>query len=180
MELTSTGKHVNFSAERVAARWYSGLLKKEDLPELARDALEAGFDGRSLRRIAGLELNDLTDIDKFIDAALGEMGVPKLTKRAALLKVAKETFEQTVAGARNPYEGAREVVGMLYRGIDDQYPQIMYDLEDVAEMIESCPEDRRKWEKGNCVSYERLSPAERDQRCVISIDAPFASGCSRL
>lgn len=137
---------MNFSPELVAARWYSGNLGKEDLPKLAQDALEAGFDGKSLRRLASLDLNDLADVDRFIEGALEEMGAPHLTKRVALLRLVGETLEQTLAGLRNPYEAAKEVLSKLYAGIPGEFPNIMYQIEESAEMIESYPEDRKKWE----------------------------------
>ena len=143
---------MTFSPELVAARWYSGNLGKEDLPKLAQDALEAGFDGKSLRRIAALGLNDLEDIDRFIEGALKEMGAPRLTKRVALLRLVEQSFEQAIASLQNPYESAREALGMLYAGIPGEFPDIMYQIEDSAEMIELYPEDRKKWE-GNILCH---------------------------
>ena len=43
-----------FEPTRVAARWYFGELMHENLPAIAIEALERGYDGPMLRRLAGL------------------------------------------------------------------------------------------------------------------------------
>jgi hypothetical protein len=65
-----------FEPTRVAARWYFGELMHEDLPAIAIEALEHGYDGPMLRRLAGLTRPTSRDIRvEEIDGAFREMGI---------------------------------------------------------------------------------------------------------
>src|SRR5689334_21380076 len=59
VELTSTvvceaKMHTRMNAYRLAVLYYFGELSYWKLPKIAQDALEQGYDGPSLRRLAGL------------------------------------------------------------------------------------------------------------------------------
>ena len=90
------------------ARWYACLLYPESVPEFAADALEAGFDGPALRRLAGLIRPTSVDIYPWIDTALKEIGeVEPLAREAALIEVGREVARRMVNGSLAPSEGCR-------------------------------------------------------------------------
>jgi hypothetical protein len=47
------GKSTVLDGKLVAARWYLGDLSGEEMPAIACQALELGYDGKNLRRLAG-------------------------------------------------------------------------------------------------------------------------------
>ena len=73
----------------IAAEWYLGGLNSEDLPKLACDALEQGYDGNRLRQLAGLVKPTKRDVEGIVDGAFRELGVaaPLSKDEAALFLV---------------------------------------------------------------------------------------------
>ena len=59
-----------------AAEWYLGGFSPERLPEIARDAIEHGFDGKNLSVLATLVKPTKRDVEGLVDAALRELGIP--------------------------------------------------------------------------------------------------------
>jgi pimeloyl-ACP methyl ester carboxylesterase len=98
-----------FLPHRAAARWFAGKLANSDWPATARDALEAGFDGRALRRLAALEKANHWDVVNFIDPALSEMGAPHMSPEEALLWSAKDICRDIAGGSRDAFDGAAEI-----------------------------------------------------------------------
>ena len=65
-----------FDPASLAIHYYFGDLGYESWPKIAADALERGFDGKSLRNLAGLQNPVQADIAApEIDAAFRELGV---------------------------------------------------------------------------------------------------------
>ncbi|HEY6969785.1 MAG TPA: hypothetical protein VJA94_11315 [Candidatus Angelobacter sp.] len=107
---------MSFNAKAFAARWYASLLFPEDVPEFAADALEAGFDGPALRRLAGLIRPTSVDIYPWIDAALKEIGqVEPLSTEAALIEVGRDVARRIVNGSLAPSDGCRILAGYAMR-----------------------------------------------------------------
>jgi hypothetical protein len=69
-----------------AAEWYLGSFDPERLPEMAREAIELGFDGKNLAQMATLVKPTKQDVESLVDGALRELGVnaPLSTEEAAL------------------------------------------------------------------------------------------------
>ena len=93
----------------VAAKWALGRVASEALPRIAVDALEAGLDTPSLRRLAG-ELHPLlAETGPLFEEVLWELGVAIPDKSRAALFIAKSYSTQITEGSLSPYEGAREI-----------------------------------------------------------------------
>jgi hypothetical protein len=91
----------------IAARWYLGELAGEDMPEIARQALELGHDGKHLRGLAGLISPTRRDVAETVDGALRELGVQSpIAKRDAAFWMAKRVASEIVEGRIEPYRGA--------------------------------------------------------------------------
>src|SRR6185312_12779867 len=89
------------------AKWYCGFVQTEDLPEFAADALEAGYDGPALRRLAGLIKPTSTDVVDLFEKALTEIGTVKIqnAQQAAVL-VARSTARDILEERIDPLRGA--------------------------------------------------------------------------
>jgi hypothetical protein len=58
-----------------AAEWYLGGFDSERLPEIAREAIEHGWDGKNLAQLAALVKPTKRDVEGLVDGALRELGV---------------------------------------------------------------------------------------------------------
>jgi hypothetical protein len=91
----------------VAARWYLEELSGEEMSGIACQALELGYDGKNLRRLAGLSNPARRDAADVVDAALRELGVQApIAKRDAALSMAKQVASRIIEGSIEPYGGA--------------------------------------------------------------------------
>jgi hypothetical protein len=107
-------------AKLAQLKWHFWLLFPESVPAFAADALEAGHDGRQLRRIAGMMRPTRADLEPIIDAMFGELGqLPIADTQAAGIHLAKKVCEQIVSGAISPYDGAN----LIWRTIANRLGQ---------------------------------------------------------
>lgn len=97
------------SLDVVAAKWVLGLIPSEALPQIAVDALEAGFDTPSLRRLAGEMHPVLAETGPLFEEVLEELRTAIPDKSRAALVIAKAYATQIVDGTLSPYDGACEI-----------------------------------------------------------------------
>ena len=99
---------MTFDPKIFAALWYARQLFPESVPEFASSALEAGFDGPALRRLAGLIRPTSVDVDPLLETALTEIGCTKpLSSEQALIELGRQVARQIVEGTVAPFEGCR-------------------------------------------------------------------------
>ena len=99
------------SPHLLASRWVSGDLRGEDMPGIAADLLEAGYDSRSLRRLAGeMEASNSAALEPLVGAMFRELGVnyPMLEREAKII-VSRQTAREVIAGKRNPWAAANHL-----------------------------------------------------------------------
>jgi hypothetical protein len=98
----------------IAARWYLGELAGEEMPGIAREALEFGHDGKQLRYLAGLTSPTRRDVAETVDGALRELGVQTpLAKHDAALWMARQVATEIVKGRLEPYSGAFRILALV-------------------------------------------------------------------
>jgi hypothetical protein len=104
-----TDKLIN--PHKLAVLYYFGDLQYWKLPQIAADALEQGYDGTSLRRLAGLMNPVASDIRaEDIDSAFTEMGVAApLTEDYARLVLAAESATKALRGDMNVFDAATHI-----------------------------------------------------------------------
>lgn len=92
----------------LAARWSSHDLFGEDMPIVAADLLEQGFDTPSLRRLAGeIQVSNSTDIEPLVGRVFHELGVRyPLTERECRLITSRQIAREVIAGWRNAWTAA--------------------------------------------------------------------------
>jgi hypothetical protein len=96
---------------KLAVLYYFGDLQYWKLPQIAADALQMGYDGDSLRRLAGLVNPVASDIRaEEVDSAFIEMGVAApFTKDYARLILAAESAARAVHGDSNVFDAATHI-----------------------------------------------------------------------
>jgi len=100
-----------FDPARNAVRWYFRELAHEDLPAICIEALEHGYDGPMLRRLAGLVKPTSRDVtDAQVERVFHEMGIAApISERDCQLFLATETAQAAVAGLQNPFDAATNI-----------------------------------------------------------------------
>jgi hypothetical protein len=105
-----------FDPAKLAVEYYFGDLQYWKLPPIAADALQLGYDGSALRRLAGLanrigsgiRADDVQANE--IDSAFREMGVnAPITKDKARMILAIESANRAVNGVANVFDEATHV-----------------------------------------------------------------------
>jgi hypothetical protein len=92
----------------LASRWVSGDLRGEDMPGVAADLLEAGYDSRSLRRLAGeMQASNSEALEPLVGAVFSEVGVNyPISEREAKIIASRQIAREVIAGKRNPWTEA--------------------------------------------------------------------------
>jgi len=115
-----------FSSQLIHARWTLGKLPSEEVPAIAQEALELGYDGKHVRRIAGLTRPITAELIPLMPGFLAELGVsaPQTRDQAAwslARLIAKGISEKRVT----PYEGARFIA---YEIVNEVWPNQKHPL----------------------------------------------------
>lgn len=102
---------IKFEPHRLATLYYFGDLSYWQLPAIAADALERGFDGPALRRLAGLVNPVTSDVrSNEVDSAFREMGVAApISKDEARLVLATESARRALSGESEVFNEATHI-----------------------------------------------------------------------
>lgn len=79
-----SGSGTSLDPELLQARWVLGGIEPERFVELALSALQQGFDGTSLRQLAGLSHPTLADLGSLPERVFVDMGLNPIDRDAAL------------------------------------------------------------------------------------------------
>jgi len=96
------------SPELVLSQWISHELYGEQMPGVAADLLDAGYDTPSLRRLAGeTEIQNSADAEALVGSVFKELGLPyPISIRAAKLITSRQIAREVIAGKRNSWDAA--------------------------------------------------------------------------
>ena len=120
-----------FDPNLFVAKWFCSLVGPEDMPGFAADALEAGFDGAALRRMAGLIRPTSLDVGGLFERALDEIGVVEIRSREqGVFKLARILAKAIVDGQVDPILGAR---GLSYYAFLAGYPEGLAQFDQLAD-----------------------------------------------
>jgi hypothetical protein len=107
---------MSIDPKRIAIDYYFGDLQYWKLPAVAMSALEEGYDGPALRRLAGLAAQSAKDLRAEdveageIDSAFREMGVAApITEREAQMTLARECAANAIDGKESVFDAATRV-----------------------------------------------------------------------
>jgi len=92
------------SIKLLAAEWASHGIYGEDMPQVAANLLEAGYDSPSLRRLAGeMRVTCSADVEDLVRRTFRELGVPyPLSEKQAKLIVTRQVARLVIAGEYDP------------------------------------------------------------------------------
>lgn len=122
----------DFNPNLFVARWYCSRVLPEDMPQFAADALEAGFDGTALRRLAGLLKPTTRDVGDLFQRALCEIGTVKVqSKEQALVFLSRLTALDIVERRIEPRRGAEILAGYA---MALRYPDFIAEFVQLADM----------------------------------------------
>lgn len=138
-------EQVKFDPRKLAVLYYFGDLSYWQLPAISADALERGFDGPALRRLAGLVKPVASDIrPEEIDSAFREMGVAApIPKDKARLVLATEAARRAMSGESNVFNEATHIRVHLC-GWHEAPPELQ-PIVTLSDESEHAP--RRKWKQ---------------------------------
>ncbi|MCU1270051.1 MAG: hypothetical protein JWN74_1345 [Acidobacteriaceae bacterium] len=99
---------------RTIALWRLEKISFPELPAFAWDALELGFDGQSIRRLAALDKPSYFQIGNLFEQVVEETGIAQMSKTDAALFLAKEIAKEILSGQKDPLQGAYEIFLLGY------------------------------------------------------------------
>ncbi len=101
----------------LAARWISDGLYGEQMPALAADLLEAGYETPTLIRLAGeMNVNSTADVEPLVSKAFQELGVRwPLSEVTAKLIITRQIAREVIAGQRDLLRAASDIKVWLWR-----------------------------------------------------------------
>jgi hypothetical protein len=128
----------------IVARWSLELLSGEELPALAGDLLQNGYDNQALREVAGLVRPTLRDAEETFNRGMLQAGFTRLATPQAVRLLAWDVAKGIVDEEIAPESGARQLAGLWSgsRGIDelvafygctdqyDDHPEARSEIED--------------------------------------------------
>ena len=108
-----------FKPQIIEARWILRILPSEEVPQIAQKALELGYDGKNIARIAGLNHPTNADLLSLFSGFLAELGANSIQSQNQAGWVLAEAIAQGICdGWVEPYDGARfiwrEIVNRLW------------------------------------------------------------------
>ena len=135
--------------KQAIAFWKMGLLSSDQLPAIAAEALEFGYDCLSLRLLAGETEHIGSTVDPLFSRAISELGIPIPDRRTAAKVVAACYAGCIVDGTLSPYEGAYKIWRNVANAFDKD-PEIWGQLSvfvGLASEWEDHPTHRSEYEK---------------------------------
>jgi hypothetical protein len=95
----------------LAARWSSRDLYGEDMPGIAADLLEAGYDTPALRRLsAETHINGSAEVEPLVGRMFCELGIHyPLREEEANLIASRQIAREVIAGSRNAWAAASHI-----------------------------------------------------------------------
>jgi hypothetical protein len=101
----------------LAAAWACHDIYGEDMPLIAANLMEAGFDSPSLRRLAGeTNVTCSADVADLVAKAFREFNIPcPLPETKSTLILSRQVAREVIAGERDPKRGAM-YLECLWRG----------------------------------------------------------------
>jgi hypothetical protein len=95
----------------LAARWQTHDLYGEDMPRIAADLLEAGYDTSTIRRLAGeMNVRSSSDVEPLVERMFREFAIQyPLSETQASLIFSRQIAREVIAGVRNPWAAANKL-----------------------------------------------------------------------
>ena len=116
---------VPFDSQLVEARLALGMIGPDEMPALAWDALEAGHDGPSTRRLAALIKPSGWETDQIIPAFMAEAGMQSISRQEASIRVAMQLARRILREGLDPLAYSRDFEDLWIRA---DYPTAIQEV----------------------------------------------------
>ena len=137
-----------FDRELVEAKLALEMIPSQDMPSIAWDALEAGIDGRWIRRLGALERLTFFEVAEVLPKAKAEMGLGELPAGKAALIIAKRRAREILQSEEDPLRCTRDFESLWIRAnYCDELATVgnLFDDVWIAESTGQTPAQIRKW-----------------------------------
>lgn len=115
---------VAFDRHITEARLALGKIAASEMPALAWDALEAGFDGPRTRRMAALSNPSGWEVDQILPAFMAETGLNTIAPPEAALRMARELAHHVLSAKLDPLKYTKDFEWLW---IQTGYPRELQD-----------------------------------------------------
>lgn len=113
--------------DRVQAEWVLGRFPKGQLPEVAAEAMMAGFEGPFILDLVGYAAPSLHRLTgDVVEGAFSEMGRPPITEHEAAMRLARLEAVRVLRKQTSCSQGAGVIADLAYRwpDYDDRPPML--------------------------------------------------------
>ena len=143
-----------WNLERIGALWVLGLIRPEDLPELASRSLMTPATTTTLADLAVCRSDEPELIEKLLLQLFSESRASFPSKRDALRWYACDVSRSILAGTKAPYAGAREIWNATVKAGDKDFHELDGFIYAASEM-EDRAIDRPHFEREICEEAKR-------------------------
>jgi hypothetical protein len=147
-----------FDRDQIEARLALDLIASVDLPQIAQDALEAGFDGPATLRLAVLERPTYFEVAEVLPRVLKELRLAQITLGEAALRLAKEITREILRSGDDPLRHVRDFESLWVRSNYAKEIQTLGTLWDdvwIAQSMDRSDEQIREWVKSVLKDFAR-------------------------
>ena len=137
------------------------LIPTEQLPSVAQDALEAGFDGPYVLRMAILEPVAGWAIDQALSPMMEELGLRSIVPEEAALHLARQRARRILSTGEDPWPSLPYFYRLL---VAADYPHDLYELAYFDDDDSFYSSDEEKLRSAREALEELLSPELRQKR----------------
>lgn len=146
---------VPFDSQLVEAKLALRMIGPNEMPALAWDVLEAGLDGRYIRRLAALIDPSGWETDQIIPAFMAEANMKSISTDEAAIRVARHLANRILREELDPLAYSREFELLWIRADYARAIQevgLLEDQKDVAEYIGQSEAELREYARSVLLS----------------------------
>ena len=104
-----------FDRDQIEARLALDLIASADMPQIAWDALEAGLDGKAVRRLAVLENPTYFEVAEVLPRVMQELELAQIPTAEAAVRVARKIAKDVLNSGDDPLEHIRDFWSLWIR-----------------------------------------------------------------
>jgi len=101
----------------LSLKWVAHDLYGEQMPGIAPDLLEQGYDTPSLRRLAGeMMVSNSADVEPLVERMFQELGIKfPISERKAQVLHSIQIAREVIAGMKDPWKAAHQIEQTFWR-----------------------------------------------------------------
>lgn len=133
-----------FDLQSFEAKLALRMIPTEQLPAVAQEALQAGFDGKHLVRMAILEPVAGWAVDQVLPGMMEDLGCRALDVKEAALRLARERAQRLLHTDEDPLDSLDYFYRLMYMS---DYPEELHELGYLADdyfLMNECPVEEQQ------------------------------------